>query len=378
MKILFVIESLDPSLGGPSVSAPSTAAAIASVGNEVVIAYQEQIGKPLDKDLLVDTIPNFKLVKCIALPLARGSSSGAKELGELVREADFLHLQGMWRPILYRAASIARKASIPYALSPRGMLDPWSLAQKGYKKRIALKLCWRKILNDAEFIHALNKDEARLLQPLNLKARVEIMPNGIFQKTYARLPAQGEFYANNPAINSRPYILFLGRLHYKKGLDYLIDAYSIFCKSNSSVDLVIAGPDDGLLAKVMSRVDSLGLGNRVHIMGPLYGVEKLKVYVDASCFCLPSRQEGFSMAITEAMACHLPVVISNRCNFPEVGEAGVGIVVDLKPAEIAKGLLWMFEDEDRAKSLGRKASNFVAERYTWEQIALDLVDAYRK
>jgi glycosyltransferase involved in cell wall biosynthesis len=144
------------------------------------------------------------------------------------------------------------------------------------------------------------------------------------------------------------------------------------------VRLVVAGPDDGERAVFEQRIAAHGLTARTHITGPIYGRAKYEAMTDAACFCLPSRQEGFSVAITEALALSCPVVITRECHFPEVGEVGAGFVTGLDAREVAQGLLSLLGDPAAAREMGRRGLALVRERFTWERIAEQTIDAYRR
>jgi glycosyltransferase involved in cell wall biosynthesis len=173
-------------------------------------------------------------------------------------------------------------------------------------------------------------------------------------------------------------ILFLGRLHHKKGLDLLAAAFKFLHESLPDAHLVVAGPDGGAGAKFAQQVSRFGLSNQVHLVGPLYGKDKYAALRSAACFCLPSRQEGFSVAILEAMACRLPVVISEACHFQEVAEAGAGRVVALDPNEIATALHELLDDRDRGRQMGEAGYQLVRSCYTWPQIAKQCIAAYER
>ena len=172
-------------------------------------------------------------------------------------------------------------------------------------------------------------------------------------------------------------MLFLSRLHTKKGLDILAQAFVLLAGSYPYVDLVVAGPDGGARDAFVTLVDQLGIEDRVHLTGPLYCNGKLRALVDASCFCLPSRQEGFSVAITEAMACGLPVVVSDACHFPEVKSAHAGAVVSLDPAEVASALAGILDNPAMASIMGRNGQRLVRENYTWPRIAEQTIQGYQ-
>lgn len=190
-------------------------------------------------------------------------------------------------------------------------------------------------------------------------------------------PKKNKFYTLHPELNKRPYIIFLSRLHYKKGLDYLAEAFVLFCRHNQDIDLVVAGPDGGAQTEFEEIINKNGLSERVFVPGPIYGEEKFAALLDAFCFCLPSRQEGFSMAITEALACSTPVVISNDCHFPEVEQANAGYVTNLDAKEIADSWQDLALDETKRKQLSASAKKLVFENYLWEKIAEKVIEKYR-
>lgn len=377
MKICHVISSLDPASGGPFTVVIHLAAAQAALDHDVWIITHTGLSEaaPWLRD-----VPGWKKVNVVpwsgigaAAQIARRRYDGAISI---LSACDIVHLHGVWDIILFMAATIARKVGTTYAVAPHGMLDPWSLNQKRWKKRVALWLGFRRMLSGAAFLHLLNQDERRLIEPLSLPCQTVIIPNGICADGLAQLPPKGAFYGSHPELNARPFILFLGRLHYKKGLDHLVDAFSLLSIRHADVDLVIAGPDAGERSNVEQQVRELELTNRVHLVGSLYGQDKLAALVDAAVFCLPSRQEGFSMSIIEALACKLPVVISQQCHFDEVAEVGAGEIVDLEPKAISRAISRLIDDEylrDRAGDAGR---DLVFARFTWPKIAVETINAY--
>ena len=170
----------------------------------------------------------------------------------------------------------------------------------------------------------------------------------------------------------------MSRLHHGKGLDYVADAFAGFSNLVDNVDLVVAGPDHGEQALFEAKIKQLNLQKRVHMVGPLYGERKYAALRDAMCFLLPSRQEGFSMAITEAMAFGLPVVISESCHFPEVADSGAGIVTPLDTEAIQEALVDMATDENSRKQMGQIGKTLVFNKYTWDAIASNIVAEYER
>ena len=379
MRITHVIDSIEPSRGGPPVVATRLASAQATLGHEVsILSYCA----PDHREAITGFYQHIPGRSNVTLKFLEPDWNRFSYLvhdstiADMLKGSDVLHLHGVWEPLLVEAANQARIMGIPYAVRPAGMLDPWSLKQKMLKKRLAMMLGVRRMLDRSAFVHALNRDERYLLEPLHLACPIHVIPNGVFPEEVSPLPERGLFRAKFPQVGNAPFILFLSRLHHKKGLDYLAEAFAIVARTRQNVRLVVAGPDGGALEPFKREIERLGLTDRVLIPGPLYGPDKIAAMVDANCFCLPSRQEGFSVAITEALACGTPVVISNACHFPEVDEFGAGIITPLQPFSIASALLRVLDDPNLAATFGSAGRNMVLSRYTWPKIAQLAVDIY--
>lgn len=374
MKIVHVITTMDPDKGGPQAVVMRLAAAQANLGHDIHVVSQADNNIVARIAALGRLIPDFEQIRWHLLPLpgcveAILCRRARPLMARVFADADQLHLHGVWEPILATAAAIARRIGLPYCVCPAGMLDTWSLAQKRWKKKLALALGYRKMLDNAVFIHALNRDEVELMQPVGLHAPVEIIPNGVFVEEFEQLPPPDPFLTLIARPPGRRYVLFLSRLHYKKGLDLLAHAFRRVAEECPDVDLIVAGPDGGAEDDFRTLVRRFGLEKRVVMVGPLYGETKLQALVAAACFCLPSRQEGFSIAITEALACGTPVVITRACHFPEVAAAGAGAVVTLEPADIAGGMIEILRNLSMAETMGRNGRQLIFENYTWPRIA---------
>jgi len=382
MRIVHLINTLDPAAGGPPRVSAAIASAQAADGHDVTLASIATPHAAEEIQGLLDATPGIDAVKLVELPRPSGlrDKLTAKQtvgpLDELLCDAEALHMHGVWEPVLVQAAKAARRHGIKYAVRPAGMLDPWSMSQKKLKKRLALMLGYRKMLDGAAFLHALNRDEAELVGPLGLRCRVEVVPNGVFPEQYETRVDQGGFYAKHPKLDGRPFVLFMSRIHYKKGLDILAEAFAQVAAAREDVVLVVAGPEEGAGEGFKQAIESAGLSERVFVVGPIYGETKQQALVDAACFCLPSRQEGFSVAITEALASGSPVVITDACHFPEVGEVGAGKVVPLDAARVGEALIEVLSNGEAANEMGRRGRALVFERYVWPAVGQQLVKIF--
>ncbi len=385
MRILHVIDSMRPESGGPPAIASRLAAAQAIAGHDVVLACRIAGEGRGNAGEVYTSIPGIAQVRQVVLG---PSGTIDKYLGLAARrriralliaeKIDVMHLHGVWDSVLRAAASEAQARGIPYCVLLNGMLDVWSLAQKPLKKRLALSLLYRGHLNRAAFLHVGNEDERRLIEPLRLTAPRVIIPNGVFSEELANLPLPGSFTRNHPGLAGRRYVLFLSRLHFKKGLDILAEAFARIAPRFPDVDLVVAGPDDGAAADFGRRIAAAGLAGRTHLVGALFGRDKYAAMVDAACVCLPGRQEGVGVAITEALGCGTPCVISTECHFPEVANENAGFVAALDAGAIADALCRILSDPSSAKAMGARGRDMVLSRYTWPAIAEQCIGAYRR
>jgi glycosyltransferase involved in cell wall biosynthesis len=383
MRILHVISSLDPQLGGPPMIAYRLAAAQSLQGHDVTLASYEAPEAAGRIAQAYGKVPRGTGFHLHAFPQAGRlerllARDARRALRELVAAADVVHLHSVWEPVLVAAAGEARRQGKPYFVLLNGMLDPWSLSQRAIKKRIALALIYRRMLNRAAALHLGNADEGRLIEPLALHPPGVVIPNGVFFEEIEPLPAPGTFRRAHPELGDNPFVLFLSRLHYKKGLDYLADAFAITAKAHVDLRLVVAGPDDGAEAEFRRRISTHELGDRVHVVGPLYGETKFAAMVDAACFCLPSRQEGFSVAVLESLACGTPVVISTACHFDDVDPAGAGRVVLLEPPAVAAAMNEIVSQPSTRQAMSVMARQLIREHYTWQRIAELSTDMYAR
>jgi glycosyltransferase involved in cell wall biosynthesis len=381
MRILHVVTSLDPDAGGPAAVAVRLAAGHRLLGHEANLCCYQAPGKSAAIVASFRRVPGFDQIQQITMPPAGRierilASSARATLRRAIADTDLVYLHGVWDPILKAAGDVSISLGKHYFVMPHGMLDPWSLNQKRFKKKLALLLGYRRVLDRATALHVLNSDEGDLIRPLHLSAPSVVIPNGIFEEELTLPPDAQSFQAFFPQLRDRPFILFLSRLHTKKGLDVLADAFAIVAKQHDQVQLVVAGPNGDATADFDARIARAGITHRVHRIGPIYGDTKLAAYRAATCFCLPSLQEGFSLAVTEALAVGLPVVITPGVHFPEVATAGAGEVVDRNADAVAASLLKIIRDPSLRQQMSDAGRRLISTQYTWRHIAQQTIDAF--
>jgi glycosyltransferase involved in cell wall biosynthesis len=378
MRILQVVNSLDPADGGPPAVVLRLSAALAREGAEVTIYSTERAGREPDIERTLQGIPGIEKVRRhshIRDNQFDGLFGGATRafLRREARQFDLVHVHGLWQPSLHAVLRESIRQNLPFVVTPHGMLARWALGQKPVRKRIALTLLWRRLMARSLFVHTLTSAEADDFCALGIDAPVEVIPNGCFLEEMAELPPPGAFRAQHPEVGEQPFILFLARLHYVKRADLLVRAFAKVASRVPHVKLVVAGPDFGERALIEDTVVRQGLADRVLLPGPLYGREKYAAMVDALCFCQSSVYETFSMSILEAMACGLPVVVTKGCNFDELRSSGAGLVADDDEDSIAEALQTLCVDRNFRNQAARRARELVVAKYTWPIVARRLL-----
>ncbi|MDW1821125.1 glycosyltransferase [Vibrio sp. Vb1018] len=292
-------------------------------------------------------------------------------------QCDIFHVHGMWLfPSIVSNRSF-KSNQAPYVISPRGMLDPWALKNSSFKKKLASAIFEDKHLKNATCLHALCESEAKSMRDYGLTNPIAVIPNGIsvpnFTKELTSLGSNVE--------GQRKKLLFLGRIHPKKGIRELLAAWAKITHQSSissNWELVIAGWDDGgYEAGLKEQSKHLGIIESVSFVGPKFNDEKDKILKDADAFILPSFSEGLPMSVLEAWAYCLPVVMTEFCNLPEGFEYGAALKAEPNIDSIASALniLFSLSSEELIK-IGSNGRNLVEDRFTWEYIGQVMNDVY--
>ena len=300
-----------------------------------------------------------------------------------LRRFDIVHIHGLYRfPPTY-AAWQARRQGMPFIIRPHGALDPYLYARSS-TGRLGFKRLYERWfdlpnLHAADAIHYTADEERERAAFLKLRAPSFVAPNGVDWDRYRELPARGAFRARW-GLDEAPMVLFLGRLHFKKGLDLLIPAFDALRRRVPDAQLVIAGPEnDAYGEQVRGWVRERGLDAAVRFVGPLRGADVVQAYVDADVFVLPSYTENFGMTVVESLACELPVVISDQVNIhAEISGAGAGLVTRCDAGEVAQALETLLVDAGRRRAMGEAGRRLVQARFTWPAIVGALTTEYER
>lgn len=375
MRILHVIGDLAPASGGPAKAGFEMARALVRRGHDVAI-YTTDFGQPADMPR-EQTRDGVRL-RYFPLQAPRIWLSSWPMRAALARDLsgfDLLHLHSLYLFHDWAAGNLARSIAKPYIVRPHGSLDPYIFRRHRLKKLIFDLWFQNRVLAGASAIHYTAEEEMHLAEPYVHGAPGVVIPNGLDPADYAALPAKGSFRARHPEIGDRKILLFLSRINFKKGLDILAKAVGQLARQD--LHLVIAGPDGGYLAETRRFVAEAGIASRTTFTGMLTGQDKLAAFADASLFILPSYSENFGIAVVEAMACGVPVLISDKVNiWREVVADGAGHAAPCDANAFAQEIAVMLAEPRGLAAMSAAGRAAVAGRYDWSVIAQRLEDAY--
>jgi|YelNatPaOPRAMG01_1025707.scaffolds.fasta_scaffold31204_2 glycosyltransferase involved in cell wall biosynthesis len=391
MRILQVIPYFPPAyaFGGPVKAAYQISRELVKRGHEVVVYTTDakDFGSRLKIDSS-DTIDGIKVhrFRNISLRLVKKlklfiTPQLALSTRREIKEFDVIHLHEYRTFQNIVIHHYARKYDVPYVLQARGSLPrigAWRKLKWFYDVLFGYRL-----LRGAFRVIALTKVEAEQCKHMGVsEEKIAIIPNGIDLSEYAELPPKGSFKKKFNIPEDRKIILYLGRIHKIKGIDFLIKTYAHLVNEMNFKDtaLVVAGPDDGFLDEVKFLVQSLGISRLVMFTGPLYGKDKLGAYVDSDVVVLPSRYEAFPNVVLEAYACSKPVVASNVEAIPDIvlhGETGLLFQAsDVK--ELASAIAYMLTRPEEAERMGCNARRLVEEKFSIDRIVTQLEALYEQ
>lgn len=280
----------------------------------------------------------------------------------------------------WKAAGAARKVGLPYICYTHGGYEPWALHHKYWKKKAYLSLFEKTILQQAKGLVVCNQAEADTLQQgLGVQTLVRRIPWGTDLPESERIPPREAVEARWPSLSGVPFLLFLSRLHPKKGLGLLLPAFAAISGEFPEWRLVLAGPDEGgSLAQVRRWIGELNLEEKVLLTGMVQGESKAALLGQAEFLVLPSYSEGFPVVVAEALGYGRPVVITDTCYVPEVEAEGAGLVVPAQVEALRGALRRMMTDPQGRRLMGHRALELARKQFSWGAVAEKTIAFYRE
>ena len=364
MNVLFFTYSLSRNAGGLFFSVRSLAQQLAKDGTPCTAIAPH------------DELTEADAGQWAPVPVASYPVLGPKSLGfstrikPLMGTPDIQHMNGIWMYHSRVNQQTAAARNVPYVISPRGMLDGWALQNSGWKKRISRQLYEEKHLHGAACLHALCESEARSMRAFGLENPICVIPNAV------DLPALSPRQTTGA---KKKRLLFLGRIHPKKGLAQLIDAFARLSDTERGQwSLVIAGWDQNHQRDLEQQTQQAGIAEHVEFIGPQFGEQKKQQLQSCDAFVLPSFSEGLPMSVLEAWSYARPAVITSACNLPEGRRHNAAIECEPNVQDLTQALRNLFAlPEEERLAIGHNARRLVEQKFTWPIVAEQMAAVYR-
>lgn len=364
MKLLFLIESMSSQSGGPAVEIARLSALLCKeegISITVACLTSEYESLQLDKKIIFFQFRN-------PLFLRLSWFEAIRDLMTLINQHDIIFSTGIWGPIDGFALRIAWNKNKPIYIRVCGMLEPYILAKNPLKKWLGRFLYLNKNLKRAAGVIVNSNSEAAHVNSIGIpKEKIMIIPNGI--KAIDILPDKNQwksYFGINP---ERPVLLYLGRLHPKKGFHLLLEAIVSIPKKNRGFTILVAGEfcDDNYRRQIENMINGFELNDSIKFTGLVAGIEKDRHFYAADCFILPSESEGLPNAVLEAMAFGLPVIVTKGCNIPEIADYNAGLVLDLSVQNIVKSINWFTTLNESSQIFSTNAKRLINECFNPEE-----------
>ena len=360
MKVLSFVSSLDLSSGGPSRSVPMLAKGLAELGVDITLMAIRS--ENMNIHALEGTSVKLKVIS---------PSFSRREIAKFLADERFelIQIQSVWEMPYHKVMVEARKLNIPYIVTPRGMLEPWSLSQKKWKKRLAWWLYQRNDVQKSACVFTTAKMEAEHVSALGITTCKAVIPNGIETVGY---PCESSIEG------VKKQVLFLSRVHVKKGIELLFDAWKRILPDYVDWQLLVIGNGEAeYIHSLENRVENLGLKDCIKILPPVFGEAKIKVYQESALFCLPSFSENFGMVIAEAMSCGTPVITTTNCPWNILNDTKTGWCIDLNVDNLERALRdAMAMNPTDLYEMGQKASKLIYENFDYRSVTRKTLRLY--
>ena len=364
-RILFCVPGVDEDSGGPSRSVMHTGSELLKFGADVSVLFFESGKKHYQLHQSNAAHPTM-----YSITQSIGLLNAIRAIFEDFKP-DIVHVHGIWTWLNHLCCLESFRREIPYIISPRGMLEPWSLEQKKWKKRLGLWMYQSRDLERASVIHCTSELEQKNLQSFNSRLSSFVVPNG------TTIPVLTDSLITDslrPKTIKR--LLFLSRLHPKKGIPLLLEAWNAI--RPSGWECIICGPDcDGHRRVIERMIASLGLSDSCKVIDAVEGEEKANLFRSADLFILPSHSESFGNVVAEAMSYGIPVITTTATPWSVLNEERCGWCVDGDGKSITLALRTAIQlPSDQLRAIGLRGHEIAKKQFSWSSSAEDLALAY--
>ncbi len=379
MKIVHYFARFRLEDGGVVRAVLDLAGLMAAGGHEVEIVSLDPTDVPQAWRQDHPALPKVTQISGIGGPFGHMNAAAKSTWHQALENADAVHLHTPWDPANISLANEARRNGIPSIVSIHGMLDDWSMQQRNLKKRLYLMLRGRRFLEECNYVHATASKEHEQASKWYPKGRGAVIPLVFDLAPYQQLPGVELAQQQWPALATEdPVILFLSRLHPKKGAETLIAAAQKLKDRGTTFQLVLAGSGDApYVAQIKQQVKDSGLSSCTTLTGHVSGADKISLYQSADVMALPTNQENFGFIFPESLACGTPVMTTRGVDtWPELEASGGAMIVDRTPEAFALKLQELIENQDQLVKMGNLGQQWVFDTFASDSILSQYVDMY--
>lgn len=365
MRVVQFLDQIRLADGGVVRSTLDLCGALPGIGHEVVLVTCDATDAPAAWKAGGPGVPSVVLLPPRRGPLLLLTPEARAQLRRAIEAADVVHIHEFWHPASVQAAAIARKAGKPYIISTHGMLDEWSMARSRLKKRVHMVVAGSRMFRGAAAFHCTAEGERRQADRWLPPGKSRVVPYVMDLSPYeqASLDAAGE--SEWAGGNRDPIVLFLSRIHEKKGIEHLIGAAAMLRDSGKRFRVLVAGTgEQEYQERLRTMVRERGLEGVVEFVGLVVGARKLALMRAADMLVLPTYQENFGLVLVEAMACGTTVVTTRGVDiWPELESSGAATVIDSPGDEaVAEAVAGLLDDPERCAAMGRAGRMWVFEK----------------
>lgn len=339
MKVSYIVDNHSPAYGGP----------YTVISEQLNYLYKNNI----DIELIY-TSNSFTVLK--------------RDYKKIIKNTDLVHIFGIWRPFHIRAFYASKKLNKKIIISPLGALEPWSLSQRRLKKKVAWNFYQKKILNNVDYVHATSEMEKKNLINIGVNSPIKVIPHGleIYQNKF-----QNQKKLKKKAV-------FFSRIHEKKGLFELVQAWIKIDPENWELDIFGPISDTKYFSKIMKEIHSTSYNSKISINSPVYYKEnKLKILSNSNLFVLPSKSENFGMSILEALSLGIPVLTTKSTPWEVLNSLNAGFIIDFSEQNILNALksIMKMKDDD-LNTIGDNGKEFIKKNYNIKNLIKDYIAFY--
>ena len=367
MRVVHYIPSIDRKSGGVGAYMQLLAKELGKLCDLHIVTHRSAHELPLE-NCKVHYIPSWWL------PAIKAKREFMRVLQEV--QPDVFHTNCCWSPLSSFTLEWAKSAELPCVYSPHGMLDPWILQRHHWTRKVpALMLYQKKSIQRANVLHATAESERQHLLDLDYNSHVTVIPNGVDLSTIPIVDKEKFYHSEHQRT-----ILFLSRIHVKKGINFLIEAVGRLKNELKGSRILIAGEGDQEYIRSLEQLaENRGVDNMIHFVGGIYGDDKWKLYSEADLFVLPTHSENFGIVVAEALACGVPVITTKGTPWQELESHHCGWWTEVGTDATVQALREFLQcTPDDLINMGRNGRKLVEEEYSTLTIAKQMLEMYSK